>query len=215
MRLRNTAKRALLSPFAVFRGPARDNRIALTFDDGPNPRYTPAVSRLLRQAGVGATFFVVGDMVRKHPDLAQGLLEDGHEIANHSMSHPEIRDLPYARFGEEIEEVYRLALPDGAPLLRNRYLRPPKGVVTLRLLYFCLRRRIRLVFWSRDPEDFRASSAHDILRYFDAHPPQAGDIVLLHDKTPHIVAALPGLLRRLEDLTLRPVTLSRLLERPS
>lgn len=208
---RSAAKRLLLSPFAVFKGPAHDNRVALTFDDGPDPRFTPAVSQLLRQANASATFFVVGDRVREHPELAQALIDDGHEIASHSMSHPEIASLPYARFDAEIEAVHRLTLPGGAPALRNRYLRPPKGVVTLPLLYYCLRRQIRLVLWSRDPQDFKASSAEDVLRYFDAHPPRAGDIVLLHDKTPHLVAALPGLLRRLEARALQPVTLTRLL----
>lgn len=212
MSLRNTAKRVLLSPFAVFRGPADGNRIALTFDDGPSPEHTPAVSRLLREADARATFFVVGDMVRKHPLLTQGLIGDGHEIASHSMSHPEIKSLPYSKLDDEIEGVYGLTLPDGTPVMRNRYLRPPKGVVTLPLLYYCARRQIRLVFWSRDPRDFKARSAEEILRFFDEHPPRAGDIVLLHDVTPHLVAALPGLLHRLKRRALRPVTVSRLLQ---
>jgi hypothetical protein len=102
-------------------------------------------------------------------------------------------------------------LPDGAPAIDNRYLRPPKGAVTLPLVVFCLLRRIRLVFWSQDPEDYKARSAGDILDYFEKHPPRAGEIILLHDKTPHIVSALPGLLRKLEQLRLQPVTLSCLL----
>ncbi len=211
MTLRNIAKRTLLSPFAVFRGPARHNQVVLTFDDGPNLQYTQPVSSLLRQANAKGTFFLVGEMIKKHPDLAQRLIDDGHEVASHSMSHPEMKHLPYARFNDEIEDVYKLVLPSGAIAIRNRYLRPPKGVVTLRLVYFCLLRGIHLAFWSQDPEDYKAQSAGEILEYFDNNPPQPGEIILLHDKTPHIVSALPGILQRLEKLHLQPVTLSHLL----
>lgn len=213
MTLRNTAKRFLLSPFAVFRGPARHNQVALTFDDGPNPQYTRPISRILRQANARGTFFLLGEKIKQHPDLVEALDADGHELASHSMSHPEMKHLPYARFDSELEDVYKLVLPGGSVAVRNRYLRPPKGVVTLRLVWFCLRRRIRLIFWSQDPEDYRAQSADEILEYFDKNPPRAGEIILLHDKTPHIVSALPGLLQRLEQLHLQPVTLSHLLGR--
>lgn len=213
MTLRNFAKRVLLFPFAVFRGPARQGRVALTFDDGPDPQFTLPVSRLLRQANAAGTFFLLGEKIRRHPELVQALRADGHEVASHSMSHPEIQDLPYARFESELEDVYRIVLPDGARAIGTRYLRPPKGAVTLRLIFFCVLRRIRLIFWSQDPEDYKARSAGEILDYFEAHPPRAGEIILLHDKTPHIVSALPGLLRKLEQLRLQPVTLSSLLGR--
>ncbi len=211
MTLRNRAKRLLLYPFAVFRGNNAHGQIALTFDDGPNPQYTEAVSRLLHKANARCTFFLLGGKIREYPTLAQRLIEDGHEIASHSMTHPEIKDLPYRAMAQEIEAVYSLTMADGSRVIRNRYLRPPKGAVTLSLLFFCVLKGIRLIFWNRDPEDYRAQSANEILAYFDRNPLQAGDIILLHDKTAHIVDALPGLLQRMAQQQLQPVTVSELL----
>lgn len=211
MTLRNLTKRLLLYPFAVFRGKKRHGQIALTFDDGPNPQYTEAVSRLLHKANAKCTFFLLGGKIREYPALVQRLIEDGHEIASHSMTHPEIKELPYRAMLQEIEAVYSLTVVDGSRVFRNRYLRPPKGAVTLPLLFFCALKRIRLVFWNRDPEDYRAQSANEILAYFDRNPLQAGDIILLHDKTVHIVEALPGLLQRIAQQHLQPVTVSELL----
>jgi len=211
MTLRNLTKRLLLYPFAVFRGNKASGQIALTFDDGPNPQYTEAVSRLLRKENARCTFFLLGAKTREYPALVQRLIEDGHEIASHSMTHPEIKELPYLALPQEIEAVYSLTAADGSRIFRNRYLRPPKGAVTLPLLFFCVQKRIRLIFWNRDPEDYKARSANEILAYFDRNPSQAGDIVLLHDKTTHIVEALPGLLQRMAQQHLQPVTVSELL----
>lgn len=211
MTLRNLTKRLLLYPFAVFRGNNTHGQIALTFDDGPNPQYTEAVSRLLYKANARCTFFLLGERIKEYPALVQRLIEDGHEIASHSMTHPEIKELPYCAMPQEIEAVYSLATADGSRVMRNRYLRPPKGTVTLPLILFCALKRIRLIFWNRDPEDYRAQSANEILKYFDRNPLQAGDIILLHDKTAHIVEALPGLLQRMAQQQLRAVTVSELL----
>jgi len=211
MTLRNSVKRILLYPFAVFCGNKTHGKVALTFDDGPNPQYTETVSRLLHKANARCTFFLLGSKIQEYPDLVQRLMEDGHEIASHSMTHPEIRELSYRGMSQEIEAVYALSMADGKRVIRNRYLRPPKGAVTIALLVFCVLKGIRLIFWNRDPEDYRAKSANEILTFFDREPLQAGDIVLLHDKTAHIVEALPGLLQRMAQENLKPVIVSELL----
>jgi peptidoglycan/xylan/chitin deacetylase (PgdA/CDA1 family) len=211
MTLRSTIKRTVLAPVAVFRSGRPGRRIALTFDDGPDPRHTPLVSAALREGGARGTFFLVGERIQRFADVARELADDGHELACHSMTHPEAPTVSYAAFEREVQDVFRLTFADGSPVIRNRFFRPPKGVVTIPMLLFCLLRRIRLVFWSHDPEDFMAQSPDDILGYFDRNSLEPGDIVLLHDKTPHIVAALPALLDRLAHRQLRPVTVSDLL----
>jgi peptidoglycan/xylan/chitin deacetylase (PgdA/CDA1 family) len=211
MTLRNLVKRILLYPFAVFCGDKNHGKIALTFDDGPNPQYTESVSRLLYKADARCTFFLLGSRIREYPNLVQRLIEDGHEVASHSMTHPEIKDLPYRDMSQEIEAAYALTMADGRRTIQNRYLRPPKGAVTFSLLIFCVLNGIRLIFWNRDPEDYKAQSANEILMFFDRDPLQAGDIVLLHDKTAHIVEALPGLLQRIAQQNLKPVIVSELL----
>lgn len=212
MTIRNFAKRVILAPVsAVFCRPRAQGKIALTFDDGPDPEFTLQVSLLLRNAGATATFFLVGENMRKYPHIVQQLHRDGHELCSHSMTHPEIRELPSRRLPDEVDAMYRLNLPDGSPAISNRYFRPPKGAVSVSLVSYCWRKDIRLVFWNRDPEDYKADSAQQILESFIADPLRSGDIVLLHDKTPHIVAALPELLARIQSMELQPVTVSELI----
>lgn len=127
------------------------------------------------------------------------------------MTHPEMSSLGLRQLADEVDKMYTLTLPDGSIPLRNRLFRPPKGVVTLPLVWHCARKGIQLVFWNRDPEDYKAQGSYEILDYFKADLPQSGDIILLHDKTTHIVAALPQLLAQLRNLGLKPVTVSELL----
>ena len=212
MTIRNFTKRLLLaSVSAVFSRARAQNQIALTFDDGPDPVYTLQVSTILREAGAKATFFLVGENMRKYPAIVEQLLLDGHELGSHSMTHPEIRDLPTRCLPEEVDAMYRMALVDGSTAISNRYFRPPKGVVSVALVSHCWKKDIRLIFWNRDPEDYKATSAQEIIEYFDVDPPRQGDIVLLHDKTAQIVAALPALLARVRLMHLRTVTISELL----
>ena len=212
MTIRNTAKRLVLAPFsAVFSQPRAKGQIALTFDDGPDPEFTLQVSGALKTAGAKATFFLVGENMRRFPEIVHQLHRDGHELGSHSLSHPEIKGLPSRCLPDQVEAMYLMKLPDGSPAISNRYFRPPKGVISPVLVAFCWRRNIRLVFWNRDPEDYKADSAQQILDYFKTQPPRSGDIILLHDNSPHIVGALPKLLALLQSMKLQPVTVSELI----
>lgn len=212
MTIRNLLKRVILAPFAaVFHRPAAIARVALTFDDGPHPEYTLAASAILKEAGAKGTFFLIGANVVKYPEVVAKLIEDGHEVASHSMTHPEIRDLPADALAAEIEAMYQLRLPDGSPVFRQRFLRPPKGVVTARLVAYCIRHGIRMIFWNIDPEDYKAESSRQILNRLEQTAPGPGDIVLLHDTSRHLVEALPEVIQRVRARGLTPVTVSELL----
>ena len=196
---------------AVFSQPRAKGKIALTFDDGPDPEFTLQVSAALGLVGAKGTFFLVGENMLKFPDIVYQLHLDGHELGSHSMSHPEIKDLPSRYLPKEVDAMYRIRLPDGTQAISSHYFRPPKGVVSLALVSYCWRKNIRMIFWNRDPEDYKADSAQQILDYFNADPPRTGDIILLHDKTPHIVGALPKLLALIRSMELQPVTISELM----
>lgn len=210
---KNVVRACLPARWVLYRVPWAGDRVALTFDDGPHPQYTARVSSLLRSAGARATFFLVGEQARRHPQLVAQLAADGHELGNHSMTHAEFDRLSYRQLAGEVEPPYRLRHGNGDPVLRNRYFRPPKGVVNARVLYYCLRHGHRIVLWNADPKDFCAPAAADILQHFASRPLRGGDIVLLHDKTESTLAALPTLLASLRARGLKPVTLSQLLER--
>lgn len=210
MTARNLAKRILLSPFAVFRGPRHGGRVALTFDDGPHPDFTAPISQGLREAGVRATFFLVGKAMKQYPHVVQRLLDDGHEIASHSMTHAEMNELPSTQFAQEIDAMYELVLDGQNRAIHNHYFRPPKGVITPKIVAHCARRNYKLVFWNRDPEDYKATSAAEIVRHFEQNQTQAGDIFLLHDKASHTVEAVPQILALLAARGLKPVTITEL-----
>jgi peptidoglycan/xylan/chitin deacetylase (PgdA/CDA1 family) len=209
--LRNRLKRLALFPVAVFRGNPHSNRVALTFDDGPHPVHTLDVAGALQSCGVKATFFLVGKHVREHPRIAAHLRAQGHELASHSMTHAEVRDLPYRAMDGEIGAAYDLRHEDGSPVFDNRLLRPPKGAVSPALVWYCLLHRLRLVFWSSDPEDYAAASADAILGYFQKNPIRAGDIVLLHECTPYQALALPEIVRQVRARGLETATVGEML----
>lgn len=212
MTFRNRMKRVLLAPIASFAGDSHGGRVALTFDDGPHPTHTAAVADALNHAGAKATFFLVGKHVKEHPALAERLRSDGHELASHSMTHAEVKDLPSSALEAEFGAMYSLRHGDGSPVFGNRLLRPPKGVVTPQLAWYCARKGIRMIFWNTDPEDYAATSEAGILDYFRKHPILAGDIVLMHDCTPFQARALPAMLHDLQQRGLKPVTVSELLQ---
>lgn len=111
---------------AVGEGPPGRRAVALTFDDGPMPGTTEAVLEILRRAGARATFFLVGENVSRHPDLARRIVLEGHEIGNHTLSHHEALSLEGpARIAAEIDGGAR-AIED-ATGVGSRLFRMPNG----------------------------------------------------------------------------------------
>ena len=94
-----------------------EKAIAFTFDDGPDPLYTPQVLDIFRKAGGRATFFMVGRMMERHPDIVRAVVDAGHEIGNHTWSHPKLTELDAEARVQELEDMDRL--------IRNRTGRAP------------------------------------------------------------------------------------------
>lgn len=83
--------------------PALQKVIAITFDDGPNPIYTPQVLEIFSEAGGKATFFMIGEQMSKYPEMVKKVAEQGHEIGNHTFTHPKLSQLTQEKCSEEIE----------------------------------------------------------------------------------------------------------------
>ena len=79
----------------------REKVVAFTFDDGPHPVYTPQVLEIFRRAGGQATFFMIGQEIENHPEIAAEVHREGHEIANHTYTHPDLTKLTLEEAGEE------------------------------------------------------------------------------------------------------------------
>jgi peptidoglycan-N-acetylglucosamine deacetylase len=192
----------LLTPACAWRGPRTARRLALTFDDGPDPVWTPRVLDVLGQAGVRGTFFLVGERAARAPALARRMAAEGHEIGNHSWSHRSLWLYGPRATAREIARAHDAltSLTGVAP----RHFRPPWGMVNAALFPALRRVGERCVFWSLQPEGLRPRPPErqvaDVLRR--AHP---GAIVDLHDAegTPgapaRLLQALPTLLAGLRE----------------
>lgn len=192
-RSRKTRLLGLLpSRLVTTRAGARGNVLYLTFDDGPHPEHTPAILDLLRQHRATATFFLVGELVDRHPDVVRRIVDEGHLLGNHSWSHPRMPDLSIQAQLEEIARTdARLASYDG----RARHpFRPPYGQLPHKLLLQFARSGRPIAFWSYDSNDYQRLPAATLLRQIRANPPRSGDVVLMHDDNQDTVAVLAGLL---------------------
>jgi peptidoglycan-N-acetylglucosamine deacetylase len=211
--LKKVAAAVLPASVVVFRGPpsagaARARRVALTFDDGPS-ELTRAYLDILSRFGAKATFFVVGELCERHPDLVRAIADAGHELAGHGYTHRRFPSLTAAALTDELARTATL-LPKptrGRPLVR-----PPHGDVSPSSLLTCARAGYTTALWSHDSGDSRTSHAEAVVRAFD-HPDATapGAIVLLHEDQRWTLDALTPILRRFQETQHELVTMGELL----
>jgi peptidoglycan/xylan/chitin deacetylase (PgdA/CDA1 family) len=196
------------------RGPRGVRRIALTFDDGPDARWTPRVLEALGNTDVRGTFFLIGERAACAPAVVEAIARAGHEIGNHSWSHPNFWFTTPRRTREEIERGHAVVteLTGRAP----RLFRPPWGIVNAAMFSAVRACGERCVFWSIQPEGVRPQAGAIQARHVieRAHP---GAIVDLHDADgvpgapERLAAALPPMIDGLRDAGYSFVTVSELL----
>lgn len=169
--------------------------VALTFDDGPT-EYTNTVLDILEEKNVPATFYVTGSDLEKHSDIGAAIVEAGHDLGNHSYSHPRFLLKSQNFIDNEIQttsELIRQAGFDG-----NITFRPPYGKKLLGLPWYLMMHGIETVTWNVEPDSF-GSESDFIVRYTIEHV-KNGSIILLHpfcsscsgqrDAIPKIIDAL-------------------------
>jgi peptidoglycan/xylan/chitin deacetylase (PgdA/CDA1 family) len=198
---------------AVRQGPPQ-SRVALTFDDGPHPLYTPHLLELLEAHQVRATFFLIGRHAEAHPQIVRTIAVR-HDLGSHTYSHPHLWRLSPWQTHREILEGHRtVEAIAGRPV---RFFRPPWGAMSLPALWTCRTAGIVPVLWTVRGEGavWRPSAeemAQEVVRR--SHP---GAIVNLHDRggfpdTPErVLRALPAMIRGLRARGLEPVGLEELL----
>ncbi len=199
----------------IWRGPSANPNVALTFDDGPHPEFTPRILDILAAHQAVATFFLIGRHIERQPAITERLVREGHEIANHTYSHRFLIPLPAKSV---IEEVTRA---DG--LIRSfdvdapRWVRPPMGLAssfTLDAIQSCGFRAVVGDVYPRDPH----RPGRDVIVRRVTERVRNGSIIILHDSgTTHdvdrtqTVEALPSILRLLTATGRRSMTVSQLL----
>lgn len=171
--------------------PRRGRKVYLSFDDGPHPQHTPELLDLLRQHGVKATFFLIGDQAQRHPELVQRIVDEGHAIGNHSMTHPRLPALPArAQIADINAADVVLQRFNGR---RRQLFRPPNGRATVATIIDSLLHRRPLVLWTIDSKDYELD-AEQIVQRLQREVPRGGDILLFHDDGGAAFSALAKLL---------------------
>ncbi|MBU2992119.1 polysaccharide deacetylase family protein [Octadecabacter sp. 1_MG-2023] len=188
--------------------------IAITFDDGPSPRYLGDVLTTLNEHDAIATFFLVGQDVVTHPELVTQIANDGHELGNHSYSHPRLVLMSPSRVAAEIEatdQALRNAGYTGAIPFR-----PPYGKKLVVLPFYLSRNERPAIMWDVAPEgDPALAGDADAITDFVLQEARSGSIILLHpmyDSGSAARAALPAILSGLSARGFEFVTVSELLE---
>jgi peptidoglycan/xylan/chitin deacetylase (PgdA/CDA1 family) len=153
--------------------------VALTFDDGPDPRWTPAVLQILKDEHVAATFCTIGYLAQRHPELIKAEFDAGHTICDHSMHH--ILTLPSRPHSQIVDEVLQTA-----DVIRNItgenpiFYRPPGGNLNQDVIDTAHQRGLRVLKWGVDPKDYTKPPSAAILARIEAKV-GPGSVILLHD----------------------------------
>jgi cellulose synthase/poly-beta-1,6-N-acetylglucosamine synthase-like glycosyltransferase/peptidoglycan/xylan/chitin deacetylase (PgdA/CDA1 family) len=207
------ARKDRLVPLATVPG----RRVALTFDDGPDPRWTPQIARVLREAHAPATFFVVGSNAARHPGIVRALVRDGNELGNHTFTHTSLSSGPGWQRRAQLELTETTLV--GITGHYARFVRPPYSSTSdaltrseERALARLAGHRYYVALTDFDSEDWKRPGVASILRH--ASPPATtGGIVMLHDgggDRSQTLAAVRQLIPRLRARGFRFVTLSEL-----
>jgi peptidoglycan-N-acetylglucosamine deacetylase len=211
------------TPFVIERTGDKPKELALTFDDGPDPDWTPKILDILKDKGIHASFFIIGENAQANPDLVQRILAEGHDIGNHTFTHPNLGDLPDTLVKLEINATQRLfeAITGRsmrlfrAPFLGDAEPTTSDEIVPIEIAqsmgYVSVGLHVDSNDWQHPPADVIVQRV--INQVNDPNPGSRGHIILLHDSggdRSETVAALPALIDSLRAQGYQLVPVSQL-----
>ena len=197
---------------AIHRGDATNRQIALTFDDGPHPIYTPEVLKLLGRYNAKATFFCIGKNVMQHSEIVREIHAGGHVVGNHSYSHASTIDFKGTNgWLEELQQTDAVIMQ--AIGRRPRFFRPPYGVTTPHLASAIRTSGHRVIGWRVRPYDTLGSRSPARIVRTILRKVKPGAIILLHDTHNRIVPVLEQLLPELRQHGYTLVTVAELIDK--
>jgi peptidoglycan/xylan/chitin deacetylase (PgdA/CDA1 family) len=187
----------------------QSSTVAMTFDDGPHPKLTPRLLDMLKERNIKATFFVVGKCVAEYPDIAKRIVDEGHEIANHTWNHPQLPKLSPTAFAAEITQTND-AIKQATGILPVT-MRPPYGATNA-----TINKRLNeeyglsVILWSVDPQDWKIRKSDHVSSHIikNAAP---GSIILAHDIHASTIDAMPAALDALQAKGYKFATVSELI----
>jgi len=195
----------------IMSGPPDGNRVALTFDDGPTPGVTEIILDELRRRKLHATFFMIGQRVAAAPDLARRVLAEGHEVGNHTYTHPKLTTLADSQAAAEIQKTQDIL----AEVLNYRavWFRPPNGALRQNQVGMLASRGLGIVLWSVNPQDWSQPGEPKIVGTVLAET-KPGSIIVCHDLHQQTANSVGPILDGLLERGFSSATLSVLLGSP-
>jgi len=196
-------------PRKLMHGNRNLKEIAITFDDGPHPKYTPVILDILRRNKVKATFFLVGMLAEKYPNLVKAEMKAGHSVGNHTYHHVSLTKIPEKYIATEIEscgDVLRKAGHKSPHLFR-----PPGGDYNKEVADIANYLGYTLVLWTDDPGDYLSPGKKVILSRL-MRKLDNGGIILIHDGISQTVDILPELIRQIRKRGYTLVTIDQYLD---
>lgn len=197
----------------------RKKMVAITFDDGPHPIFTPQILDILAKYNAKATFFVAGNKVKRFPDILKRQVKEGHEIANHTYNHIYDRNITAAKLTAELDQTDKIIkLFTG---YKPTLYRPVGGLYNDLIINSAIKNGKLVILWSwhQDPQDWKSPAAGQISRHITKGV-RPGNIILFHDwtgsefsQTSQTVKALENIMEYLYKNDYECVTVSEMLYR--
>ncbi|WP_242221536.1 peptidoglycan-N-acetylglucosamine deacetylase [Bacillus cereus group sp. BfR-BA-01380] len=195
----------------AFAGPYNKAEVALTFDDGPDPIYTPQVLDKLKKHGVKATFFLLGENAERYPKVVEQIVSEGHIVGNHTYNHPNLNKIDDKQYHEQMLKTEKILqkLTGYSP----KFFRPPYGIINENQVKWATEQNFMIIQWSVDTLDWKGLNAVEITNKVlgNAFP---GSILLQHTapggKLQGSVDALDRLIPNLTSKGARFVTLPKM-----
>ena len=160
-------------------GPRNEKVIAITFDDGPHPKETNQILDILKEYDVKATFFVAGKHVEWYPDAVRRAVKEGHEIGNHTFSHPDIKAISKTQLEKELLKAENIIYDKTGQ--KTKLFRPPYGSYNKNIVELSKKHNYKIVLWSTlDAKDWSTTSSNKIASVI-LDKVTNGDILVLHD----------------------------------
>lgn len=195
----------------ILSGKSNNNRIALTFDDGPHPYKTDQILDLLRKYHIRATFFVIGENVAAYPNAVLREIAEGHEVGNHTYHHMSLYKCKKDVVESEIAMAEKILVEKTG--YAPHVFRPPEGAYTCDIVDVANRMQYDVILWTVDTRDWAKTPTAEIVANVEKNV-RGGSIILFHDFTgngAHTLESLEILIPKLMEMGYEFVTVSELI----
>ena len=169
--------------------------VVLTFDDGPREHGMQEINAVLTSYDIKATFFLVGKFADRYGNITKMLSDSGHEIANHSFTHPRLYKLWVEKIMREAERCDEVM--ESLGIRKTRFMRPPGGHFNMKIFNAMRRMNLKLGLWSLNTADYTGRAPEEIIRLVMSSV-RAGDVILMHSGIENTVEALPKIIEGLK-----------------